>query len=108
MEEVIKQLFETIIDRKSKPLEGSYTNYLFEKGTDKILKKVGEECTETIVAAKNKDKVELVNEVCDLTYHVLVLLANEGIGLKDIQKELQKRRLIIANRKIERKKIENY
>ncbi|SMC25739.1 phosphoribosyl-ATP pyrophosphatase [Clostridium acidisoli DSM 12555] len=107
MKEVIEELYETILNRKSKPLEGSYTNYLFEKGVDKILKKVGEECTETIVAAKNGDKVELVNEVCDLTYHLLVLLANEDIELKDIENELQQRELKTGNKKPERKEIEN-
>lgn len=106
MSEVIKELFNTILDRKENPMEGSYTNYLFEKGTDKILKKVGEECTETVVAAKNKDKTELVNEVCDLTYHLLVLLANEGIELEAIKNELLKREEKTGNKKPERKKVE--
>ncbi len=106
MSEVINELYQTILARKKIPLEGSYTNYLFEKGLDKILKKVGEEATEVIVAAKNPDKVELINEVCDLTYHLLVLLANEGVELKDVKEELAKRELKTGNKKKERKEIE--
>jgi phosphoribosyl-ATP pyrophosphohydrolase len=106
MKEVIEEIYKTILDRKETPLEGSYTNYLFEKGRDKILKKVGEECTETIIAAKNQDKEELVNEVCDLTYHLLVLLANEGVDLKDIEEELRARELKTGNKKPERREIE--
>lgn len=107
MSEVINELYQTILERKEIPLEGSYTNYLFEKGLDKILKKVGEEATEVIVAAKNSDKVEVVNEVCDLTYHLLVLLANEGVDLRDIEAELGKRELKTGNKKKERKVIKN-
>jgi phosphoribosyl-ATP pyrophosphohydrolase len=107
MSEVINELFQTILERKETLLEGSYTNYLFEKGLDKILKKVGEEATEVIVAAKNPDKVELVNEVCDLTYHLLVLLANEGVDISDIAAELGRRELKTGNKKQERKEIKN-
>ena len=74
MSELVK-LYEVILNRKNNQLEGSYTNYLFEKGLDKILKKVGEEATETIIAAKDHDQKEVVNEVADLTYHLLVMLA---------------------------------
>ena len=72
MSDVIKGLYEVIETRKENPQEGSYTCYLFEKGTDKILKKVGEEAAEVIIAAKNGVKEDTVNEICDLTYHLLV------------------------------------
>lgn len=79
--------YQTILTRKKNPVEGSYTNYLFQKGLDKILKKMGEECTEVVVAAKNADKKELVMELNDLLYHSLVLMANEGITPEDIYLE---------------------
>ncbi|MDF2505473.1 MULTISPECIES: phosphoribosyl-ATP diphosphatase [Clostridium] len=107
MEKIIEELYATIVDRKSNPSENSYTNYLFEKGLDKILKKVGEESTETIIAAKNNDPKELVMETCDLVYHLLVLLANQDIDLKDIKAELEKREAKTGNKKAERKEIEN-
>lgn len=87
----IKNEYQVIIDRKNEKAEGSYTAYLFEQGLDKILKKVGEECTETVIAAKNNDKDETVYEICDLMYHVLVMMANQGITIEDVEKELQKR-----------------
>ena len=74
--------------------EGSYTTYLFEKGLDKILKKVGEESTEVIIAAKAEDKKETVYEIADLCYHVLVLMVYAGISLKDVQYELASRNVI--------------
>lgn len=83
-------LYKVILDRKVKPKEGSYTNYLFKEGIDKILKKVGEEAAEVIIGAKN-NKEELVYESSDLIYHLLVLLVNEGISLGDIYEELNKR-----------------
>lgn len=89
--DVLQGLYEQIIDRKANPKDGSYTNYLFEKGIDKILKKVGEEAAETIIAAKNNSKEELIYEASDLAYHMLVLLANQGVTIKDIESELQKR-----------------
>ncbi|MGB5824073.1 MAG: bifunctional phosphoribosyl-AMP cyclohydrolase/phosphoribosyl-ATP diphosphatase HisIE [Proteocatella sp.] len=88
---IIKALYKQILDRKENPQEGSYTNYLFEKGIDKILKKVGEEAAETIIAAKNNSKEELIYEASDLVYHMLVLLANQGVVLEEIETELQKR-----------------
>ncbi len=88
---MLDRLYKTISDRKANPVEGSYTNYLFDKGIDKILKKVGEETAESIIAAKNKDRGELVYEVSDLMYHLLVLLANEDIPPKEIYKELKRR-----------------
>ncbi len=83
-------LYKLILDRKSNPREGSYTNYLFDEGIDKILKKVGEEASEVIIGAKN-NKEELIYESSDLIYHLLVLLVNEGISLGDIYEELNKR-----------------
>ncbi|AUM95470.1 TPA: phosphoribosyl-ATP diphosphatase [Clostridium botulinum] len=103
---VLNNLFNIIEDRKDKPIEGSYTGYLFEKGLDKILKKVGEESSEVIIAAKNEDKEELIKEICDLTYHIMVLMAEKQIKLDGIEKELEKRREKICNKKNERKTIE--
>jgi phosphoribosyl-AMP cyclohydrolase / phosphoribosyl-ATP pyrophosphohydrolase len=90
--EVLKELFEVIMDRKQNPKEGSYTNYLFEKGIDKILKKIGEESAETIIAAKNDDKHEIAMEMSDLMYHLLVMLAEKNMDPNDIFRELKKRR----------------
>ncbi|HAO6409967.1 TPA: phosphoribosyl-ATP diphosphatase [Listeria monocytogenes] len=87
---MLNDLYEEIKLRKTQPREGSYTNYLFDKGLDKILKKVGEEATEVVIAAKN-DNQELIAEVSDLAYHLLVLLAEKNIPLVVIQTELQKR-----------------
>lgn len=86
-------LYRLIKGRKDFPKEGSYTTYLFEKGLDKILKKVGEECTEVIIGAKN-GKEEAVFEIADLTYHVMVLMAQQGITLKDVIDELAKRHVV--------------
>ncbi|QGU96536.1 phosphoribosyl-ATP diphosphatase [Clostridium bovifaecis] len=105
--EILSVLFEVVKDRKENLVEGSYTNYLFEKGLDKILKKVGEESTEVIVAAKNNDNNELVNEICDLTYHILILMAEQGLELDKVREELEKRREKIGNKKQERKEIKN-
>ena len=80
--------------RKTDKKEGSYTTYLFEKGLDKILKKVGEECTEVIIGAKSDDKKETVYEIADLAYHVMVLMIQMGISLEDIHKELASRHVI--------------
>lgn len=96
---ILNNVNKTILDRKANPVEGSYTNYLFDKGTDKICKKVGEEATETVVAAKNKDKNELAMEISDLCYHVLVLMANEGLTVNDIYQELAKREGKVPNPK---------
>lgn len=87
----IKNEYQVIIDRKSEKAEGSYTAYLFEQGIDKILKKVGEECTETVIAAKNNDKEETVYEISDLLYHILVMMAYQGITPEDVEAELEKR-----------------
>ena len=87
-------LMDMLRDRRENPKEGSYTNYLFNKGIDKILKKVGEECTEVIIAGKADDKREAVYEIADLTYHVMVLMLQMGISLEDIHKELASRHVI--------------
>lgn len=90
----MEALMELIKGRKTDPKEGSYTTYLFQKGLDKILKKVGEESTEVIIAAKAQDRKETVYEIADLAYHVLVLMAEAGIEVKDILKELAGRHVI--------------
>lgn len=87
----IRNDYETILARKEAQQEGSYTCYLFEKGLDKILKKVGEKSTEMVIAAKNGVKEETVGEICDLIYHTLVMMANEGITPDDVDEELRKR-----------------
>lgn len=88
---LIKDEYNVILERKDEKAEGSYTAYLFEQGIDKILKKVGEECTEMVIAAKNNDKEETVYEITDLIYHTLVMMANQGISPEDIEEELKKR-----------------
>ena len=87
-------LMKLLIGRKEEKKEGSYTTYLFEKGTDKILKKVGEECTEVIIAAKAEDRAETIYEIADLCYHTLVLMAEAGITVEDIRTELAGRHVI--------------
>ena len=96
-------LMEMLVGRKQEKKEGSYTSYLFEKGIDKILKKVGEETTEVIIAGKAGDKRETVYEIADLTYHVLVLMIEMGISLEDIRKELASRHVI--DKKIKQEKM---
>jgi len=91
-QKILDELYSVIIGRKENPKEGSYTNYLFDKGIDKILKKVGEETAEVIIAAKNQSKDETVYETADLMYHLMVLMVEMGISLEDIYGELQKRR----------------
>ena len=90
----LEALMKLIEGRKSEKKEGSYTTYLFEKGIDKILKKVGEENTEVIIAAKADDKKETIYEIADLAYHVMVLMIEMGISLEDIHKELASRHVI--------------
>ena len=87
-------LMELIRGRKTEKKEGSYTTYLFEKGLDKILKKVGEESTEVIIAAKAEDRAETIYEISDLAYHVMVLMVQAGISLEDIHRELASRHVI--------------
>ncbi|AEG59570.1 bifunctional phosphoribosyl-AMP cyclohydrolase/phosphoribosyl-ATP diphosphatase HisIE [Desulforamulus ruminis] len=90
--EIINDLFRVILSRKAERPEGAYTTYLFDQGVDKICKKVGEECAEVIIGAKNNSKEELTYEAADLMYHLLVLLANQGISPEEIYRELAKRR----------------
>ena len=87
-------LYRLLEERRAKRPEGSYTTYLFEKGLDKILKKVGEECTEVIIAAKDRDHKETVYELADLAYHVLVLMVEAGISLDEVRAELAGRHVI--------------
>ena len=87
-------LMKLIEGRKTEKKEGSYTTYLFEKGIDKILKKVGEECTEVIIAGKADDKAETIYEISDLVYHVMVMMVQMGISLEDIKNELASRHVI--------------
>lgn len=90
----LEGLLELIKGRKTEKKEGSYTTYLFEKGLDKILKKVGEESTEVIIAAKDNDKKETIYEIADLTYHIMVLMAQADISIEDIHRELASRHVI--------------
>ena len=90
----LEGLYDLLMDRKATLPEGSYTTYLFQKGLDKILKKVGEESTEVIIAGKAQDKAETIYEIADLTYHVLVLMAEMGISVEEIKKELASRHVI--------------
>ena len=87
-------LYEMLVGRKINKKEGSYTTYLFEKGIDKILKKVGEECTEVIIGAKGGDKAETVYEIADLIYHVTVMMIEMGISIDDVTTELAKRHIV--------------
>ena len=86
-----EQMEAVIAQRRAEPQEGSYTCYLFEKGIDKILKKVGEEAAEIIIAAKNPDSDEVKYEICDFLYHMMVLMAEREVSWKDITKELAER-----------------
>lgn len=90
----LEGLYELLVGRKNDKPEGSYTTYLFEKGIDKILKKVGEECTEVIIGGKAGDKAETVYEIADLAYHVMVLMVEMGISVEDIHRELASRHII--------------
>lgn len=87
-------LYELLKGRKAQMPEGSYTSYLFGKGLDKILKKVGEECTEVVIAAKDHDKKETVYEIADLAYHIMVLMVENGISVNDVRRELASRHVI--------------
>ena len=88
---MLNELYQIILDRKAHPQEGSYTNQLLQKGTDAILQKVGEESVEVILAAKGQGRHRLVEEVADLFYHTLVLLADQGVSLEEIEAELSRR-----------------
>ena len=90
----LEGLYGLLLERKAKMPEGSYTTYLFQKGIDKILKKVGEECTEVIIAGKAYDKKETIYEIADLAYHVMVLMTEMGITVEDVHRELASRHVI--------------
>lgn len=91
MSDALERLYSVIESRREKAEEGSYTAYLFREGLDKILKKIGEECAETLIAAKNGEPKELTSEVSDLIYHVLVMMVNEGLPLQAVTDELDRR-----------------
>lgn len=99
-------LMELIRGRKTNPQEGSYTTYLFQKGLDKILKKIGEESTEVIIAAKDNDPKETIYEISDLVYHVMVMMIQQGISLEDIRQELASRHVIDHKVKQEKSRAE--
>lgn len=96
---VLKELYEIILERKNNPQEGSYTCYLFDKGLDKILKKCGEEASEVIISAKNGENNDTANEICDLLYHLLVLMAEQNINIDEVTNILEVRRQEIGNLK---------
>ena len=88
---MLETLYKEALDRKENPKEGSYTNYLFDKGLDKILKKVGEEATEVVIGAKNADKIEIASETADLLYHLAVMLVETGVTPADVEAVLKSR-----------------
>ncbi len=92
LSKVLKEVYNIVVDRKANPKEGSYTNYLFQKGLDKILKKVGEEAAEVIIASKNTDSGNIKCEIADLMYHLCVLMVEKGVGMEDVFDELKGRR----------------
>ena len=91
MNETLQALYNTVISRRANPKEGSYTNYLLDQGLDKILKKCGEECSETIIAAKNHKNEDTIGEISDLIYHLMVLMVHENIELDELMAELDRR-----------------
>ncbi len=99
----LEDLMTLLEGRKTNPKEGSYTTYLFEKGIDKILKKVGEECTEVIIAGKGGDRAEAIYEIADLTYHVMVMMTEMGISVEEIRAELASRHVV--DKKIKQEKM---
>ena len=99
-----EDLYRMLEDRKKNPREGSYTTYLFEKGKDKILKKIGEESTEVIIGAAKNDRSETLYEIADLAYHVMVLMVEEGIPMKELARELAGRHVVDKKVKQERMK----
>ena len=99
----LDDLMKLIEGRKTNPKEGSYTTYLFEKGIDKILKKVGEECTEVIIAGKGGDRAEAIFEIADLTYHIMVMMTEMGISLDEVRAELASRHVV--DKKIKQEKM---
>ncbi|MRH42578.1 bifunctional phosphoribosyl-AMP cyclohydrolase/phosphoribosyl-ATP diphosphatase HisIE [Aquibacillus halophilus] len=106
--DIFEVIMSEVEERKKVKVENSYTNYLFEKGIDKIGKKVIEEAGEVVIAAKNEDKQEIINEVSDLIYHSFVLMADQGVTLNDVKKELSNRFSKKGNNKGERPEIEEW
>ncbi len=98
-DQVLQDLYRVILQRRAEPQEGSYTCYLFAQGLDKILKKVGEECAETVIAAKNGRQKETVGEISDLVYHLMVMMAEQEIPLDAVLEELSRRSQKIGNLK---------
>jgi phosphoribosyl-ATP pyrophosphohydrolase len=107
MNDIFNDLYEIVMSRKMQPSENSYTCYLFEKGLDKILKKVGEESSEVIIAAKNGKNEDTVNEMGDLLYHLLVLMAQQGIKPEDLYAVLEERRKKNGNLKVQHQSDKN-
>ena len=101
----LENLYATALDRKLNPEEGSYTTYLYEKGLEKILKKIGEETTEVVVAALSQSDEELIGELNDLFYHLVVLMVEKGITLEDVEREMIHRTQKQHNLKAERKPV---
>ena len=99
MDGTLERLYSVVLSRKADPQEGSYTCYLFDKGLDKILKKVGEGCAEPVIAAKNGVPSDTVGEISDLIYHLMVMMAEQGIPLEDVLAELDRRARKIGNLK---------
>ena len=99
MEDTLKELYKIVESRKGQHIEGSYTCYLFEKGLDKILKKVGEESTEVVIAAKNLSNSDLAEEIADLTYHLTVLCVERGLSIEAVQNVLHERTKKLGNLK---------
>lgn len=107
MSDCLQNIYDTILDRRDNPSENSYTRYLFDQGVDKILKKVGEETSEVIIAAKNGKNEDTVGEIADLTYHLLVLMAQQGIRPEDVESLLDERHNKSGNLKQFRKTDKN-
>ena len=101
---ILQDIYNLIEDRSKNPKENSYTNYLLNQGIDKICKKIGEESAETIISAKNENKDDLIGEISDLVYHVLVLMYDRKINLEDIKNRLTQRHKIQENKKIPNKR----
>lgn len=97
--DILHELYQTVEGRRQEKQEGSYTCYLFEKGLDKILKKCGEECSEVIIAAKNGENEDTANEICDLLYHLVVMMVESGISIDEVEGILEERRQKIGNLK---------
>jgi phosphoribosyl-ATP pyrophosphohydrolase len=98
--DIMQELYRTIETRKAQPVENSYTNYLFDAGPDKILKKVGEECAEVIIAAKNGSPDAVIGEAADILYHLSVLLCELGVSWDSVREELERRTQKIGNKKV--------